>query len=128
MSSKMVRDIVEPHLLTEWAWATPITWDMTDRVQLPGQKFIACTLDMTYVERISSGCQRETHLFVVEAYGNRAEGTKAVLDMTEALTAIFFDYSSGYLRVKNIRDERVGNIESSSQRNVLIEIEYDHHY
>jgi len=128
MSSKRVRDIIEPYLLSEWGSTTPITWDMTDRIQFPGKDFIACTLNMTFTERKGKRCQRETHLFVIEVYGKRSSGPKAILENTEELSNIFFDYQSGYLRVKTVRDERVGSIESSSQRNVLIEIEYDHHY
>lgn len=128
MSSEAVRAIIEAKLTIGWAATTPITWDNVDRIPTPGTDFIACLMSCVNTETKGLTCQRESYIVTIEVYTPHGEGTTGNMVLADTLTAMFFNYISGNLTVNKVRTERIGDKEEWHQRNVIIELTYDHFF
>lgn len=128
MSADAVRQILEQHLSDIWGVVTPIAKDNVDYTPVIGTPFIRTTLDGIYSDILSFRCQREYYQFTVQVLVPANTGSSDCFEKADLIAAGFINYVNGYLTCKTAVIERAAPEKNWFSCNVLIEVQYDHHF
>ncbi len=126
--SDRVRQILENQLSVEWGATTPIAWDDFEYKPIPGTDFIRCTLDGVDSETLAMKCQREHYLLSIQVFTEAGLGANNNMLLADTIMGIFFGFSEDTLICTTIVTERVGAYKEWYQRNVMIDVQFDHHF
>jgi hypothetical protein len=130
MSIEVTRQILERKLKAFWLVRTPIKWDNVKKsISIKkGVPYISFKLEGTITENLSIGCQREHYQMIVEVYVPSEIGTTECFSSADDINAEFRNYIEGHLTCSTGRIQRAGNSKEEHQRNVIIDLHYDHHF